>query len=62
MNDSWREWSAGRFLKFWGDFLARPNAVQDPQFKMIESMYNKATMKATAKQTAEQVNKQKKHA
>lgn len=59
LRSSWREWSANQFLKYWGEFLQRPDAARDPQYAVIESMYKKATIKSATKQMAQDINQQR---
>ena len=39
----WKPWSSSRFQVGWGDFLQRPEAVQDPQYETIRDLYAKVT-------------------
>lgn len=41
-------WSTDRFVATWGEFLQRPDAVNDAQYTTIKDMYAVATG-ATAK-------------
>lgn len=37
----WRTWASTRFQTFWGDFLTRPDAKNDPQYDTIKGLYLK---------------------
>ena len=43
MSPDWKTWSSSRFQVGWGDFLGRPEAVQDPQYETIRDLYAKVT-------------------
>lgn len=45
---SWREWSADRFMFYWGLFLEKPEARQDPQYELISNLYQQVKDKTTA--------------
>ena len=38
-----KSYSVQRFLVLWGEFLKRPEAKADPQYKSIEKIYKTAT-------------------
>jgi hypothetical protein len=37
--DGWKNWCSNRFLWSWGEFLKRPDAVQDNSYGTIKSIY-----------------------
>lgn len=63
--DGWKGWCSNRFIWAWGEFLKRPDAVQDASYATIKSIYetvSKAASKpilsdATDTQRAEKTEK-----
>lgn len=41
----WRDWSAERFMYYWGLFLEKPEARNDPQFQLISNLYGQVKEK-----------------
>lgn len=61
----WKEWSADRFMRYWGHFLEKPTAREDPQHDLIKQLYEQVKGKADQQKPQPQAtngsaNKQKK--
>lgn len=48
-NDELKVWCVTMFVEYWGEFLNRKDAKDDPQYDTIKSIYNTATGAATKK-------------
>jgi hypothetical protein len=39
----WKKWSSEKFIVYWGEFLARPEAKNDHQYEMIKGLHAQAS-------------------